>query len=353
MIDKLKLTDFTVFKALEIDFSSKINVIIGENATGKTHLLKAAYALCSANNALKGKREVEDSELTDALSEKLVNVFKPIENKLGKLRSRGPSGDSCFSARFIDKQISASFHTNSTSIKDVSSKEYENYGWEPVFIPTKEVLSFMEGFVSLYNKYRLSFDQTYYDICSLLDLPVIHTDQLDEKSNWAMDEIKKTIGGKFIFHGGGRVTFIVGKNELSVNDTAEGFRKAGILYRLLEVGAIRPGVSGTLFWDEPEANLNPNLMKLLVEILLELSRKGQQIILATHDYVLLKWFDLLMDRSRDDHVRFHALYFDEESGEVKLQSTDDYLQIAPNVIDEVYAELINEDIDRSMGGLGK
>jgi len=353
MIDKLKLKDFTVFKALEIDFSSKINVVIGENATGKTHLLKIAYALCSANNVLKGKREVEASELTDALSEKIVNVFKPIDNKLGKLRSRGPSGDSSFSAQFIDKQVSASFHTNSTIIKDISSKDYENYGWEPVFIPTKEVLSFMEGFVSLYNKYRLSFDQTYYDICSLLDLPAARTDQLDEKSKWAMGEIEKTIGGKFIFHGGGRVTFRVGKNELSANDAAEGFRKAGIIYRLLEVGAVRPGVSGTLFWDEPEANLNPKLIKLLVEILLELSRKGQQIILATHDYILLKWFDLLMDKNKDDHIRFHALYYAEESGELKLQSTDDYLQITPNAIDEVYAELIDEDIDRSMGGLGK
>ncbi|MBC8421198.1 MAG: AAA family ATPase [Desulfobacterales bacterium] len=353
MIDKLTLKDFTVFKALEIDFSSKINVVIGENATGKTHLLKAAYALCSANNVLKAKPEVEDSDLIDALSEKLVNVFRPIDNKLGKLRSRGPSGDSSFSAQFIEKQVSASFHTNSMVIKDMSSKGYESYDWEPVFIPTKEVLSFMEGFVSLYNKYRLSFDQTYYDICSLLDLPVARMDQLDEKSKWAMDEIEKTIGGKFTFHGGGRVTFMAGKNELSANDTAEGFRKAGILYRLLEVGAVRPGVSGTLFWDEPEANLNPKLMRLLVEILLELSRKGQQIVLATHDYVLLKWFDLLMDKGRDDHVRFHALYYDEASCEVKLQSTDDYIQITPNVIDEVYAELINEDIDRSMGGLGK
>ena len=353
MIDKLKLTDFTVFKALEIDFSSKINVVIGENATGKTHLLKVAYALCSAGNALKSKPEPDDSDLIDVLSEKLVNVFRPIDNKLGKLRRRGPSGDSSFSAQFIDKQISASFHTNSTVVKDIISKDYENYGWEPVFIPTKEALSFMEGFVSLYNKYRLSFDQTYYDICSLLDLPVIHTDQLDEKSNWAMGEIEKTIGGKFIFHGGGRVTFRVGKDELSANDTAEGFRKAGILYRLLEVGALRPGVSGTLFWDEPESNLNPKLIKLLVGILLELSRRGQQIILATHDYVLLKWFDLLMDKNKDDHIRFHALYYDEKSGEVKLQSTDDYLRITPNAIDEVYAELIDEDIDRSMGGLGK
>lgn len=40
-------------------------------------------------------------------------------------------------------------------------------------------------------------------------------------------------------------------------------------------------------------------MKDLVHVLLELARNGQQIILATHDYVLLKWFDLLMDKGKE------------------------------------------------------
>jgi ABC-type multidrug transport system ATPase subunit len=120
---------------------------------------------------------------------------------------------------------------------------------------------------------------------------------------------------------------------------AEGFRKAGILSRLLETGAIQPGVSGPLFWDEPESNLNPKLMKLLVQILLELSRNGQQIILATHDYVLLKWFDLLMDKGKDDHVRFHALYRDDQSDDVKIDSTDDYREIENNPIAEAFNNL--------------
>ena len=82
---------------------------------------------------------------------------------------------------------------------------------------------------------------------------------------------------------------------------AEGIRKLGILQLLLENKQLDPGTSGTLFWDEPETNMNPKLVRLLVEILLELSRSGQQIILATHDYVLLKWFDLLIKRKGRSH----------------------------------------------------
>ena len=230
---------------------------------------------------------------------------------------------------------------------------YEQYQAETVFIPTKEVLSFMKGFNSLYEKYGLSFDQTYQDICLLLDLPEVRPETLHEKSKWAMAEIEGICGGRFVFYGGGKVTFKTENAEYSANSMAEGFRKAGILSRLLETGAIQPGVSGPLFWDEPESNLNPKLMKLLVQILLELSRNGQQIILATHDYVLLKWFDLLMDKGKDDHVRFHSLYRDADTSEIKVASTEDYLKITPNPIDEAFGFLINQEIENDMGGLGK
>jgi Recombinational DNA repair ATPase (RecF pathway) len=41
MITHLQLKNFTAFIELTIDFSPGINIIIGENGTGKTQLLKA------------------------------------------------------------------------------------------------------------------------------------------------------------------------------------------------------------------------------------------------------------------------------------------------------------------------
>ena len=167
-----------------------------------------------------------------------------------------------------------------------------------------------------------------------------------------MSEIEGICGGRFVFYGGGKVTFKTENAEYSANAMAEGFRKAGTLYRLLETGAIQPGVSGPLFWDEPESNLNPKLMKLLVQILLELSRNGQQVILATHDYVLLKWFDLLFDQTREDHVRFHAIYRDSPSGQIKTSSTDEYREIEKNPIAEAFNHLtISHAQSRLKGGV--
>jgi predicted ATPase len=148
--------------------------------------------------------------------------------------------------------------------------------------------------------------------------------------------------------------FIANRGEsVSVNMAAEGIRKLGILQLLLQNRQLKPGRTGALIWDEPETNMNPKLMKLLVEILLELSRNGQQIILATHDYVLLKWFDLLMDAGKEDHVRFHSLYREPGSVEIKIASTDDYLSINPNPIDEAFGFLIDQEIENDMGTLGK
>lgn len=45
MITNLQLKNFTAFTELTIDFSSGINIVIGENRTGKTQLLRAILAM--------------------------------------------------------------------------------------------------------------------------------------------------------------------------------------------------------------------------------------------------------------------------------------------------------------------
>ncbi len=46
MLERITFDKFTAFEKLDIRFSPGINVFIGENGTGKTHILKAAYAAC-------------------------------------------------------------------------------------------------------------------------------------------------------------------------------------------------------------------------------------------------------------------------------------------------------------------
>lgn len=353
MIDKINLENFTLFHDVEIDLCPKVNIIIGENGTGKTQLLKAAYAASSTRQQIDASNNEADVIRTK-MTERLLKLFMPLDDKLGKLHRSSAESNAKVSLAYSDgKAIELGFFNNSQNVTVAGEGKLEETLAAPIYIPTKEVLSFMKGFSSLYQRFDLSFDQTYQDICLSLDLPEIRKDELQEKAKWAIDKIDTVVGGKFIFYGGGKVTFKSQNNEYSANVVAEGFRKAGMLARLLETGAIQPGISGTLFWDEPESNFNPKLMEMLVEILLELSRQGQQIVLATHDYVLLKWFDLLGDYNKGDHVRYHSLYRDKPNGKVEVITTDEYLNLQPNPIDEAFGLLINEEISNDMGSLGK
>jgi AAA15 family ATPase/GTPase len=355
MIKSLELKNFTIFSHLKIDFSPKINIIIGENGTGKTHLLKAAYALSSGGKLFQLNSDVEESKWPEFLTDRLIRIFRPLENKLGKLHHKGSQERAELALEFEAGQfLKIHFHNNSQSLVIQGTTHYDEYNKLPTFITTKEVISFIDGFISSYDRRELSFDETYKDICQSIELKSIRPESLHEKSKWAMEEIKKICEGSFSFNGS-RATFkTMAGEEYSTNIIAEGFRKLGMLSRLIETGEIRPGISGSLFWDEPEGNMNPKLMKLLVKILLELSRNGQQIILATHDYVFLKWFDLLGDRSQGDEIRYHTLYRDEKNyPSILLNSTEDYLLIEPNPIDEAFDSLINKELDQTIGELRK
>lgn len=353
MINKLTLENFTLFDNVEADFCPGINVIIGENGTGKTQLLKAGYSISSTMEQLNAT-SLEEDIVRPKITERLISLFKPLDEKLGKLHKNGAHSNSKLSAKFADDaEITYSFFNNSQNVAFTGIENTRNVDAAPVFIPTKEVLSFMKGFTSLYQRFGLSFDQTYQDICISLDLPEIKKSQLQEKSSWAISEINTVVGGEFIFYGGGKVTFKSENNEYSANVVAEGFRKAGMLARLLETGVIQPGVSGTLFWDEPESNLNPKLMEMLVKILLELSRNGLQIVIATHDYVFLKWFDLLADKTKGDQIRFHALYRDKESKKVQIEHSENFKALTANAISDTYTDLTKAQVKLQMGDLGQ
>ena len=44
----LHIENYSAFRNLDIDFCKGVNVFIGENGTGKTHLMKLLYSACQA-----------------------------------------------------------------------------------------------------------------------------------------------------------------------------------------------------------------------------------------------------------------------------------------------------------------
>ncbi len=376
MLEKLELKNFAKFAVLPIQFSPRINIIIGENGTGKTQLLKAAYA---ANAALCDELQGSD------LAKRLCRIYRPTGDNLGKLVRHGTAvgAHAQIGAHFAGGQrLQARFTSASKTVALPVFVAQPALG-APLFFPTKEVLSLLRGIKHKdadLKTIESIFDSTYLDLCEKLMVkkPIKAEEMIerDPRFGAVYEKLVNALEGRFSLNGLGgfvqmsfdpgqyqvqrdkdqhdlntrmQAKFIANKGEsVSANMAAEGIRKLGILQLLLQNHQLDPGRTGTLFWDEPETNMNPKLMKLLVEILLELSRNGQQIVLATHDYVLLKWFDLLVKKGLGDHIRFHAL--SNESGVVTVQSADDYRQLNSNAIANTFNDLYDEEIKRSLGG---
>ncbi|MGM0419215.1 MAG: AAA family ATPase [Thermodesulfobacteriota bacterium] len=345
MISKVKFSKFTAFEKFEAEFSPGINIFIGKNGTGKTHILKVLY---SASDIVKSKKK---------FAEKIVKVFLPSKEYPGRLvkRSSVSSQGSVEVHRKlsgkdgnIKLKLSLSTHIKKYDKASASGEDrWVSKEFESVYIPVKEMLSNAPGFRSLYNTRKISFDETYADIIDRALLPFLKG-PADKRRKRIIEILQKNIEGKISIEN--EEFFLRNKQgKLEFSLLAEGIRKLGLLWTLIQNGTLLNG--SVLYWDEPEANLNPALIKTIVEIILELQRMGVQVFLATHDYVILKEFEL--QAGKNDQITFHSLYKNEKTRNIEINSTNDYYNINPNSIDETFAEIVDREIDRSMGDLGK
>ncbi len=345
MIEQIKLERFTAFESLSVAFSPGINLFIGENGTGKTHLLKAVYAACDVS---KGQK---------SLADKVNRVFLPSGEQIGRLvKRKSVSTTGSFEvtrkveglAKSIALKLSLSNHTKEPARATVSGahKSWKEHPVESVYIPVKDMMANAPGFRSLYSLRHIHFEEVYADIIDRVFLGALK-DPIDPSRKKLLDILQQSMGGKVIAKN--EEFFLKNQQgELEFTLLAEGIRKLGLLWVLIQNGTLLNG--SVLLWDEPETNLNPKLMRTVVEILMELQRMGVQMFISTHNYSLLKEFDL--QKAATDQLLFHSLYRDEH-GDIKASSCADYGALTPNAIDEAFAGLVDREIEQSMGGLGR
>ena len=349
---RLEVRRFGPLSEADLNFSSGINVVVGDNDAGKSQLLRLLYA-CTAVASSKSARSRDVSTRASqrtAIASKLVGVFKP--DFLGRLVTRARRryrAEVLLAFEGIDEPIVFDFASNARSEVQVKAFPRARIDETPVFLPSHELLAVVPGLAALYDGYDVSFDETWRDTAELLARPAIKGDPGAGTEN-IMAPIRKLLGGSIEDGGDGRFML---KRDDGVNYegplVSEGLRKLGMISVLVANGTLRG--QGYLFWDEPEANLNPKLMMPIIDILLELQRTGVQIFLATHDYVLLKELDL--QAKKDDRILFHSLYRAQDTGEIEAASTDNYLKLSPSAIDDTFGSLVDREIERSMKGLGK
>ena len=338
-ITRVKLENFTVFESLDLEPSPGINVLVGANGTGKTHLMKVCYAACGT---------IDSENKASVLIDKLSGIFRPSGRNLRRLvRNRSKVRETAEGSVQVGGR-EFSFHIDRNDEGRMGCSVSDNIfaaNINSTYIPAKDMLANAPGFRSLYAAREVHFEETYLDILDRAYLPSLRNPAEFVPAH-LQGRLEAELDGKVTLHG--EEFFLSGEQgEIEFTLLAEGLRKLGLLWLLIRNGSLRPGA--VLFWDEPETNLNPKLYGVVVDVLLELQRVGVQVFLATHDYVVLKELDL---QAKDgDQVAFHSLYRSPETGEIACQTSKAYSGIHPNAIADTFSSIYDREIRRSLAGL--
>lgn len=318
-IEKINVKNFTVFENLETDFCKGINILIGENGTGKTHLMKMLYAPLSHKNFRSSMVFWEDIFTHNTEVQTVPYYFRRNQNEQFSIKILFDGDEPYIN---IDGNFAGKFYDVSTA-----------------FIPATEMLSHSKGLLALEYERRIPFDRTLIDIIAKAELG--ESKIVSDFNKNILNTLSDVIDGKVIYEND--TFFILKKNGLKVEFSmeAEGVRRIGLLWKLIRNGVINK--ESILFWDEPEANINPQLIPQIVKILIELQRNGVQIFLATHDYNLAKYFEVLSNDK--DEVTYYSLYKTENG--VKCKSAQVYREIYNNAIEDANIRLYNAILDKA------
>lgn len=308
-LSSLSIRNFTVFQDETLYFAPNLNVVVGENGVGKSHLLKLAYSLLAVSGASGGAiTPPTKAAWQSGVAGKLVGVFRP--DALGRLVRRRQGRDKCeVLARFSDAQLDLGFSFAPQSRTEVGMDRVPQSPLEkmPVFVPPRELLSLFPNFLSVYEHTHLDFEETYRDTCSLLGAPAVKGAK-EKRVRAMLAPLEEGMGGQVVLDKNGRFYLqVAGQGTMEMPLVAEGVRKLAMLCRLVATGSLLD--SGYLFWDEPDSNLNPRLIKKVAASILELSGSGVQVFIATHSLFLLRELEILLQSKSYAHLatRFFGL----------------------------------------------
>ena len=331
MLNKAVIKNFGPLPNDEYRFASGLNVIVGENGLGKSHLLKLLYTVLKVNADAK---EFTKTALQKSYAEKLVGVFRP--DALGRLVKRKQGNDRCevkLDMHDASQSSAFSFATGAKTAVQVDIAPLSERHQPPAFIPTRELVTLCPWFGPLYDNYHLRFEESWRDTVSLLGAPSVKGPR-EKKAAELLKPLEESMGGKVVVDSGTGEFYlsIPGEGSMEMPLVAEGLRKLAMLARLISTGALLD--KGYLFWDEPETNLNPKLIKVLARSILTLCQQGIQVFVATHSLFLMRELEMLLQEDQFRHIphRFLALKAAEAGMPAVLEQSEDLYNIQTLVL---------------------
>ena len=283
MLNEIRLNNFGPLINLKWTNLGPINLIIGENGTGKTFLLKALY---SAMRTLEEYRRGNDQRTAaEILAEKLYWTFQP--DKIGDLVTKGAA--TALSCRIQLNKGNLNYSFGKDTTKQISSLENDVLprSSNSIFLPAKEILSLHRIILKSREQDKaFGFDDTYLDLARALRQSP-RTGKSYAEFAQSRKRLEGILGGRIEYNEtSGQWQFKKGKQKFPIGVTAEGIKKIAILDTLL--GNRYLDTSSIVFIDEPESALHPVAVSKLLDIVAILADRGVQFFLASHSYFVVK-----------------------------------------------------------------
>jgi len=283
MINAIELESFGIIDKLIWQKLGKINLVIGNNGTGKTFLLKSLYT--AMRTVEEFKRGDDQRNINQILFDKLYWTFQTEE--IGDLVRKGSEHPLSLKIYFNDKTFCYSFGKKTAKeIKNVDNNIPQRKD-NSIFLPAKEVLSLHNIILKSREQDKVfGFDDTYLDLARALSTQPQKGKNFTEFSQ-SRKNLEDILGGTIEYEqDSNRWQFRKGKQKFSIGTTAEGIKKIAILDTLLGNRYLTP--NSIVFIDEPEAALHPEAISKLLDIIATLAERGIQFFLASHSYFVIK-----------------------------------------------------------------
>ena len=107
---------------------------------------------------------------------------------------------------------------------------------------------------------------------------------------------------------------IKGEGEFEMGLLSDGYRKLSMIIYMILSGSINKNT--ILFWDEPETNMNPKMIRPIVQAMIALAQMGVQIFVSTHDYF----------------IQFVSLFRDEKTRDIQYEMRNSASDLEHNAI---------------------
>ena len=185
---------------------------------------------------------------------------------------------------------------------------------------------------------NVEFDDTYLDIIAAAKIDISRGVDSTARKKY-LETLQKISNGKVTVHDDRFYLKPGTQAKLEFNLVAEGLRKIALLWQLIKNGTLEKG--SVLFWDEPEANINPKYIPVLAELLIMLESEGVQIFVATHDYFLAKYIEV--KRNEKSNVQYVSLYKDEDN-KVQCEIAKEFELLEHNAIMDTFRQLYREEV---------